>query len=74
VIELWKLLLYQNHQSSNLAKQVEAQLGEHSLEELIATHLREIIRDAKDYMKRSQTLEHSAEVSISIASPTACQY
>lgn len=63
VIELWKLLLYKDHQSSKIAKEVEAQLGERDVEDLISTHLKEVIAEAKDYIKRSQNLDYSAEVS-----------
>lgn len=63
VIELCKLLLYTDHVTSPLAQRVQAQLGgTHTLRELIATHLRAVIGEAKEHMKRANYLRMSAEV------------
>lgn len=64
VVELWKLLLYKDHQSSDVAQQIQAQLGDRTVDDLIRTHLEEIIKDAKAYLKRTQTMEYTAEVCV----------
>ena len=69
VIELWKLLLYKTHEESEMVKQIKAQLvkAKRSLEELISTHLRAIIKEAKSIMKRTLTSEYTFEVSAAVS-------
>lgn len=65
IIELWKLLLYKAHETSDLAKLVKTQLGQRKVGDLISTHLKAVIKEAKRQIKSAQTLELSAEVSVS---------
>lgn len=50
-IELWKLLLYRDHQTSPIAERIQAQLdaggADRTLETLISTHLREVVHYAR---------------------------
>lgn len=62
VIELWKLLLYKDHELSGLAQRSEKQLKDRSVGEFIAIHLRAVIEEAKAYIKRSSSLDYAPEV------------
>lgn len=63
VIELWKLLLYKDHESSDIVEQIETQLGDHTVEDLIREHFKAIIEEAKENLKRNQTMEYTADAS-----------
>ncbi|KAK4575250.1 hypothetical protein LTR86_001102 [Recurvomyces mirabilis] len=57
IVELLKLLLYKEHATSVIAKRVLRQLGDHTVDEYLATHLREIIKAVKKSVKRNVTIK-----------------
>jgi len=67
VIELWKLLLYRDHENSDLAGDIEDQLDCHTLEQLLHAHLKAIIQEARSIVKDGQVLQYSELVSMSSA-------
>jgi len=74
VIELWKLLLYKDHRSSDMVRRVKLQLGERSLDDLLAQHLCAILTYSKQYAKSMENTHGvSAQVStLCIVSRTRC--
>lgn len=68
MIELWKLLLYRDHEDSEFARDIEDQLDFHTLEQLLHAHLKAIIQDARRIIKNGQALQYSAQVSMSDSS------
>ncbi|TKA71486.1 hypothetical protein B0A55_06946 [Friedmanniomyces simplex] len=53
VVGLWKMLLYKNHATSEIADRVRKQLGDHTLDELLTTHFREVLVAVKAWVKSS---------------------
>ena len=67
VIELWKLVLYKDHESSPMARRIKKQLGRRSVGDLISTHLRALADAAKEYIKL--TVETGFEFSTDVSHP-----
>ena len=53
VISLWKMLLYRAHASTDIGKRIKTQMGSHTLEELLSTHIREVLLEVKEWIKKS---------------------
>ncbi|TKA83014.1 hypothetical protein B0A55_00863, partial [Friedmanniomyces simplex] len=53
VVGLWKMLLYKTHATSEIADRVRKQLGDHTLDELLTTHFREVLVAVKAWVKSS---------------------
>ncbi|KAK3653759.1 hypothetical protein LTR22_011138 [Elasticomyces elasticus] len=68
VIELWKMLLYPGHETEAIADRIYRQLGVHKLDDLLATHFREIIITVKAWLKISSPVsgDHTAELFLSV--------
>ena len=55
VIGLFKLLLDKDHSTSNMAKRIREQLGTHTLDDLLETLIREVLKAVREWCK-SQVL------------------
>ena len=63
VIELWKLCLYEDHATSKISRRVHAQLlkAGRTLDKLLTTHFRAIVRYAKEQIKGEALADFTAE-------------
>jgi len=68
VIELWKLLLYRDHEDSEFAREIEDQLDYHTLEQLLHAHMKAVVEEARRIVKKGQALQYSEQVSVARAS------
>ena len=61
IIELWKLLLYKDHKSSKIVREVQIQLGERAIDDFLTIHIAAVFKEAIDRLKSTPTSGLSAE-------------